>query len=48
VSIQQLKAVHEKTHPARLPTFVPGLGGTPSRALDLDPAGGAKSAAADA
>jgi integrase/recombinase XerD len=44
VSIQQLKAVHEKTHPARMP----GLGGTQSRALDLDPVGGAKSAAADA
>jgi len=48
VSIQQLKAVHEKTHPARLPGVMAGLGGTPSRALDLDPAGGAKSAAADA
>ncbi len=44
VSIQQLKAVHEKTHPARMP----GLGGAQSRAVDLDPAGGAKSAAADA
>jgi integrase/recombinase XerD len=44
VSIQQLKAVHEKTHPARMP----GLGRAQSRALDLDPAGGAKSAAADA
>jgi integrase/recombinase XerD len=43
-SIQQLKAVHEKTHPARMP----GLGRAQSRALDLDPAGGAKSAAADA
>ena len=44
VSIQQLKAVHERTHPARMP----GSGGTQSRAVDLDPAGGAKSAAADA
>jgi integrase/recombinase XerD len=44
VSIQQLKAVHEKTHPARMP----GLGGTQSRAVGLDPTGGAKSAAADA
>ncbi len=44
VSIQQLKAVHEKTHPARMP----GLGGTQSRAVDPDPTGGAKSAAADA
>lgn len=44
VSIQQLKAVHEKTHPARMP----GLGGAQSRAVDPDPAGGAKSAAADA
>lgn len=40
VSIQQLKAVHEKTHPARMP----GLGATQSRAVDLahtDAAGGA-------
>jgi integrase/recombinase XerD len=44
VSIQQLKAVHEKTHPARMP----GLGGAQSRAVGLDPAGGASSAAADA
>lgn len=48
VSIQQLKAVHEKTHPARLPTFVPGLGRVQTGAVDPDPAGGAKSAAADA
>jgi hypothetical protein len=32
VSIQQLKAVHEKTHPARMP----GLGGAQSRAVDPD------------
>lgn len=48
VSIQQLKAVHERTHPARLPTFVPGLARVQTSAVDLDPAGGAKSAAADA
>jgi hypothetical protein len=44
VSIQQLKAVHEKTHPARMP----GLGRPQTHAVDLDPVGGAKSAAADA
>ena len=44
VSIQQLKAVHEKTHPARMP----GLGRVQTGAVDSDPAGGAKSAAADA
>ena len=44
VSIQQLKAVHERTHPARMP----GLGGARSHAADLDPVGGAKSAPADA
>ncbi len=48
VSIQQLKAVHEKTHPARLPTFVPGPGRVQTGAVDIDPADGAKSAAADA
>lgn len=48
VSIQQLKAVHEKTHPARLPTFVPGLGCVPNDAPGLGPSDGAKSAAADA
>ena len=32
VSIQQLKAVHERTHPARMP----GLGGARSHAADLD------------
>jgi integrase/recombinase XerD len=44
VSIQQLKAVHQKTHPARMP----GLGATQSRAVDLAPADAAGSAAADA
>jgi integrase/recombinase XerD len=44
VSIQQLKAVHERTHPARMP----GLGRVQTSVVDLDPAGGAKSAAADA
>jgi len=44
VSIQQLKAVHEKTHPARMP----GRGGAQTHAVDLGPADGAKSAAADA
>ena len=48
VSIEKLKAVHEKTHPARLPTFVPGLGRVQTGAVDLDPADGVKSAAADA
>jgi integrase/recombinase XerD len=44
VSIQQLKAVHEKTHPARMP----GHRAAQTPTVDLDPAGGAKSAAADA
>ena len=44
VSIQQLKAVHERTHPARMP----GLGRVQTPAPSSDPAGGAKSAAADA
>ncbi len=44
VSIQQLKAVHEKTHPARMP----GLGATQTPAVGTDPAAGASSAAADA
>jgi integrase/recombinase XerD len=44
VSIQQLKAVHDRTHPARMP----GREGAQSRAVDLNPAGGAKSAPADA
>ncbi len=44
VSIQQLKAVHEKTHPARMP----GLGRVQTGAVDLDPAGDAGGAPADA
>ncbi len=44
VSIQQLKAVHEKTHPARMP----GLGRVQTGTVDIDPVAGAKSAAADA
>jgi integrase/recombinase XerD len=44
VSIQQLKAVHEKTHPARMP----GHRSVQTAAPGTDPAGGAKSAAADA
>jgi integrase/recombinase XerD len=44
VSIQQLKAVHEKTHPARMP----GREGAQSRAVDLAPADAAGGAAADA
>ncbi len=44
VSIQQLKAVHERTHPARMP----GLGAIKTPAPSPDPTGGAKSAAADA
>ncbi len=44
VSIQQLKAVHEKTHPARMP----GLGGARSHAVDLDHASNAGGAPADA
>ena len=44
VSIQQLKAVHERTHPARMPGHRAAQTPTPGP----DPAGGAKSAAADA
>lgn len=44
VSIQQLKAVHERTHPARMP----GLGRAPTVAPSLGPSDGAGSAAADA
>jgi integrase/recombinase XerD len=44
VSIQQLKAVHERTHPARMPD----LGRVQTPAPSPDPTGGAKSAAADA
>ena len=44
VSIQQLKAVHEKTHPARMP----GHRAAQTPAPSPDPAGGAKSAPADA
>lgn len=44
VSIQQLKAVHEKTHPARMP----GHRAAQTPAPSPDPAGGAKNAAADA
>jgi integrase/recombinase XerD len=44
VSIAQLKAVHEKTHPARMP----GLGRVQTAAVGLDPTGGAERAAADA
>jgi integrase/recombinase XerD len=44
VSIAQLKAVHDRTHPARMP----GLGRVQTGAVGLDPAGGADSAAADA
>jgi integrase/recombinase XerD len=44
VSIQQLKAVHEKTHPARMP----GLGRGQTSAVDIAPAGDAGGAAADA
>ncbi len=48
VSIQQLKAVHEKTHPARLPGSIAGLGGARTHAVDLGPADAAGDAAADA
>jgi integrase/recombinase XerD len=44
VSIQQLKAVHEKTHPARMP----GLGRPQTHAVDLGPADAAGSVPADA
>ncbi len=44
VSIQQLKAVHEKTHPARMPGHRAAQTPTPGP----DTAGGAKSAPADA
>lgn len=44
VSIQQLKAVHERTHPARMP----GIGRVQTSAVDIDPAGDAGGAAADA
>jgi integrase/recombinase XerD len=44
VSIQQLKAVHDRTHPARMPGHIAAQTPTPGP----DPAGGAKSAAADA
>jgi integrase/recombinase XerD len=44
VSIQQLKAVHEKTHPARMP----GLGRVQTGAVGLDPADEAGGVAADA
>jgi integrase/recombinase XerD len=37
VSIMQLKAVHERTHPARMP----GRGGAQTSAVDADPAGAA-------
>jgi len=48
VSIQQLKAVHDRTHPARLPTFVPGRGGVPSPGVGREPAGDTGGAPADA
>jgi integrase/recombinase XerD len=48
VSIQQLKAVHDRTHPARLPTFVPGREGAPSRGVGRGPAIGIDDAPADA
>ena len=48
VSITQLKAVHERTHPARMPAAIAGRGRAQTDAVDLDLAGGAKSAAADA
>ena len=44
VSIQQLKAVHEKTHPARMP----GSEGARTHAVGLDPADAAGGVAADA
>ena len=44
VSIQQLKAVHERTHPARMP----GPGGARSHAVGLAPADAAGGAPADA
>jgi integrase/recombinase XerD len=44
VSIQQLKAVHEKTHPARMP----GREGARTHAVGLDPADAAGGAPADA
>ena len=44
VSIQQLKAVHEKTHPARMP----GLGRVQTGAVDLTPTDAAGGVAADA
>jgi len=44
VSIQQLKAVHEKTHPARMP----GLGRVQTGAVGPDPADAAGGVAADA
>lgn len=44
VSIQQLKAVHERTHPARMQ----GLGRAPTVAPSLGPSDGAGSAPADA
>ena len=44
VSIQQLKAVHDRTHPARMP----GLGRPQTHAVEPDPADAAGGVAADA
>ena len=48
VSIQQLKAVHDRTHPARMPNFVPGHTAAQTAEVDLGPADAAGGAAADA
>jgi integrase/recombinase XerD len=37
VSILQLKAVHDRTHPARMPSLVPDRGGVQTRAVDPGP-----------
>lgn len=47
VSIQQLKAVHERTHPARLPGVIAGHRAAQTAAPSPGTADGAKSAAAD-
>ena len=42
MSILQLKAVHDKTHPARLPGAIKGRGGARGDAVNIDPAGAAE------
>jgi integrase/recombinase XerD len=42
VSITQLKAVHDKTHPARMPGLVPGHGGAQTAEVEPDPSDAAQ------